>query len=147
MSGGSAQEFEYTGGYSLKRPMNLSNIDDFYPTVQEMLYPEQLMTSTTNLLLDWGITKVYVCGLVMDYCVRDTAFYALSPENLGGVKGLEVYVVSDLTRPAMDGTTEQLPVFDGSLFYLGSPERIISSAGILLNSGVHFISSDMFKRS
>jgi len=143
--GGSAQEIEYTGGYALMRPFNASDVDNYYPDVQEMIYPEQYMMTTADLLKEWGITNVFVAGLVMDYCVRDTAFYSLSSMNLGDVKGLEVYVVSDLTRPAMDGTTEQIPVFDGSLFFLGSAERIISSSGILLNAGVHFVSSSIFK--
>jgi len=143
MDGGSAQELEYTGGYALTRPIGQEKIDNYYPTVQEMIYPETYMLTTTQILKQKGINKLFVCGLVFDYCVRDTAVYALNPQNMGDVAGIEVFVLSDLTRPAMDGSTQLVP---NGFFFLGSNERILSSAGIILNTGAFFLKSEQIVR-
>jgi len=103
-----------------------------------MIYPTEYMITTAELLKKKGINKLFVCGLVFDYCVRDTAVYALSPQNMGDVIGIGVFVLSDLTRPAMDGSTQLIP---NGYYFLGSNERILSSAGIILNTGGFFLKS------
>jgi len=141
--GGGDVEGQFTGGHTPKSgpPANLTNLDNFYPSESEMSDPRGRMYSTASLLKARNITHVLVCGLVFDYCVRDTALFGLLSENMGPSTLLSV--VADLTRPAMDGTTLRLPVFLGSNFFLGSPERIISMAGSLINHGVHLINSSM----
>jgi len=42
-------------------------------------------------LAAWGVTRVFVCGLATDYCVKNTALDALR-------EGLETYVIEDAMR-------------------------------------------------
>jgi len=136
--GGSAEETKYTGGYSLNRspPANITDINQFYPNETEMISPDKFMTPLAQTLRSMNIKTIFVCGLVFDYCVRDTALFGLLPLNMGDI---EMFVIADLSRPAMDGTTLKIPV--GNHMWLGSPERILSVAGVLVNSGVHIVDS------
>jgi nicotinamidase/pyrazinamidase len=60
---------------------------------------EGSLTGLAGYLRDRGITRLYVCGLARDYCVRATA--------IDGVQeGFEVYVLEDLTR-AVDPTSKE----------------------------------------
>lgn len=80
----------------------------------------QPMRSVPEILLDRGITKVWVVGLVYDFCVSETAIFGMQGLSLwtdfeGNTEGgitpevvreqgyYGVTVLTDLTRPSFDG--------------------------------------------
>eukprot|EP00929_Paragymnodinium_shiwhaense_P099331 TRINITY_DN6094_c0_g1_i4.p1 TRINITY_DN6094_c0_g1~~TRINITY_DN6094_c0_g1_i4.p1 ORF type:complete len:348 (-),score=40.45 TRINITY_DN6094_c0_g1_i4:276-1319(-) len=56
----------------------------------------------TDILVRRGINKVIVVGLVYDFCVADTSLFAADLALWAGLS-LDVSVIADLTRPALDG--------------------------------------------
>eukprot|EP01103_Thecamoeba_quadrilineata_P003442 TRINITY_DN13215_c0_g1_i1.p1 TRINITY_DN13215_c0_g1~~TRINITY_DN13215_c0_g1_i1.p1 ORF type:complete len:389 (-),score=74.25 TRINITY_DN13215_c0_g1_i1:106-1272(-) len=140
MANESPEEALYTGGWTPNTPYVPSDsnpIDNYYPTVDDMLNVQSNMISLADTLKNQGIKQIFVSGLVFDYCVRDTSIYGLLPENMGSE--IDMLVVVDLSRPAMDGTTAQVQIGN---FLLGSSERIVSQAGWMLNNNVRFIKSE-----
>lgn len=79
----------------------------------------QPMRSLPSILLDRGITKIYVVGLVYDFCVAETAIFGMeglslwtnfeqtesgiTPEVIREQGYYGVTVLTDLTRPSFDG--------------------------------------------
>ncbi|OMJ91177.1 hypothetical protein SteCoe_6347 [Stentor coeruleus] len=58
-------------------------------------------TNLEEITRNLNIDKIYTCGLAYDYCVGNTALYAAKI-------GLEVYMVSDCTKPVAEGTKEEM---------------------------------------
>ena len=56
-------------------------------------------------LQEKGVNEVYICGLALDYCVKETAFDAIK-------YGFETYVIKDATKPINSDITEVLKAFD-----------------------------------
>lgn len=50
-------------------------------------------------------TEVYICGLAMDYCVKDTAISAVE-------LGYKVYIYEDLTRPIFDDEEHMTKMYE-----------------------------------
>lgn len=71
-------------------------------------FGEVLETNESELgmfLKNRGITEIYVCGLALDYCVKETA--------LDGVKlGFQTCVILDACKPIESNITETLISFD-----------------------------------
>merc|ERR1711865_558779 len=77
------------------------------PTKAEFEDPEgetSRMVSAADILEEWGTTDLYVVGLVYDCCVCETAMYAKNANP-----NMNVNVIGDLTRPALDGKPNALP--------------------------------------
>jgi len=69
--------------------------------------PER-MRSVPDILRERGISKIFVVGLVYDFCVSETAIFGM--EGLGlwadfedGMNDAGIKVLTDLTRPSFDG--------------------------------------------
>lgn len=82
--------------------------------------PPQPMRSITDILQERGIKKIFVVGLVYDFCVSETAIFGMEGLGLwtnfqqGGETGVTrqmimeegnygITVLTDLTRPSFDG--------------------------------------------
>lgn len=65
------------------------------------------MRSLPDILRERGITKIFVVGLVYDFCISETAIFGM--EGLGlwasddGSHDAGITVLTDLTRPSFDG--------------------------------------------
>lgn len=150
-------QWNFTGGWAIPNSMmNNSNgveIDSVYPSkIEHESYPEG-WTSLGALLKQKNIKRIFVGGLVFDYCVKDTSIYSF--ENIGGenpwespegaykYEDIQTFVITDLSRPSADGGQNLgIPSDD---FILGTSEKTISAAGDMLRAGVRFVSSgDIF---
>lgn len=58
---------------------------------QQEAYSAFSVPGLRKTLAAWGVTRVFVCGLATDYCVKNTALDALR-------EGFETYVIEDAMR-------------------------------------------------
>jgi len=150
-------QWNFTGGWAIPNSMmkiaSDVKIDSVYPSKAEHeSYPEG-WTSLGDLLRQRNIKRIFVGGLVFDYCVKDTSIYSFqniggenpweSPEGAYKYEDVKTFVITDLARPAADGGQNLgIPSDD---FILGTPEKTVSAAGDMLRAGVRFVSSgEMF---
>jgi len=118
---------KFTGGWAIgsKRAQNCHGKWEkpfCHPTDQEMEDPTKKMRSVIDILNQKNINKIYVTGLVYDYCVKETALFAKEaainckdtpslPSNsalcmgahLEGGFDTQVTVLGNLARPSFDG--------------------------------------------
>jgi len=106
-----AEEKMGTGGYAMpesraKKCHKHWNRHYCYPTKKELKDPSKHMRSIFDILNAKGIKKLYVVGLVYDFCVKETAIFGMEAAkegkwNAGG--DAEVKVIGNLARPSFDG--------------------------------------------
>jgi nicotinamidase-related amidase len=105
----SKRESHVTGGWAFTRYPQATAADIFEVTAADKTEMKQhlvlggpdTMVSVNKILKDAGISDIYVTGLVFDYCVKETAMFALENKATSGIK--TATVVSGLSAPAMDG--------------------------------------------
>ena len=95
---------------------------DSYSAFRENVGPDGSRPSTglAGWLRDRGITRVFVCGLARDFCVRWSAEDAAS-------EGFETLVLDDLTRPVF-------------------PDRLAETDAALARAGVRLVGSTDLER-
>jgi len=135
-----------TGGWALRRGLDpQTDLDDFFPELEEMADHQNKMISLADLLKQKQIQSVLVSGLVFDYCCADTAKFALTQTNLG--PGATSLLLPDLSRPSVDGSGAKVPSSPApDAMLLGSSERILQATGEMLRDHVRFVDSSEFQR-
>jgi len=152
-----ANGWNFTGGFAIPDSMMSLDpgemVDQLYPSITELESYPVGWTSLATLLRSKNIKRIFVGGLVFDYCVKDTSIYSFqtivgenpweSPEGAYNFDKVQTFVITDLARPAADGG-QNLGITSND-FILGTSEKTISAAGDMLRAGVRFVSSgDIF---
>jgi len=145
--------WNFTGGWGIPDSMmSLGSdemLDEIYPSKTELDTHPAGWTSLSSILRQKNIKRIFVSGLVFDYCVKDTSIYSFenivgenpweTPEGAYNYSKVQTFVITDLARPAADGG-QNLNIAGGD-FILGTSEKTISAAGDMLRAGVRFVSS------
>lgn len=69
----------------------MGNSDNGYSAFEGLCLQGELDSDLLNLLHDWNVAKLYICGLATDYCVKATALDAKR-------YGFETYLLEDACR-------------------------------------------------
>jgi len=145
--------WNFTGGWGIPDSMmSLGSdeiLDEVYPQKTELDSHPVGWTSLASILREKNIKRIFVCGLVFDYCVKDTSIYSFenivgenpweTPEGAYNYSKVQTFVITDLSRPSADGGQNLNIASDD--FILGTSEKTISAAGDMLRAGVRFVSS------
>jgi len=150
---GYTTSWNFTGGWGIPDSMmNLGSdemLDEIYPSKTELDTHPVGWTSLSSILRQKNIKRIFVSGLVFDYCVKDTSIYSFenivgenpweTPEGAYNYSKIQTFVITDVSRPAADGGQNLKIASDD--FILGTSEKTISTAGDMLRAGVRFVSS------
>jgi len=106
-----AEEKLGTGGYALpeSRAKECHSHWDrrkCYPSERDLKDPSKKMRSVFDILNTKGIKKLYVVGLVYDFCVKETAIFGMEAAAEGKWKAgrkADVKIIGNLARPSFDG--------------------------------------------
>lgn len=150
---GYTTSWNFTGGWAIPDSMMSSGsenmLDQVYPTKAELESYPVGWTSLATVLRQKNVKRIFVCGLVFDYCVKDTSIYSFenivgenpweTPEGAYNYSKVQTFVITDLARPSADGGQNLNIASDD--FILGTSEKTVSAAGDMLRAGVRFVSS------